>query len=273
MRSPMRIPITMCHGVNADRQPPLDADHFETCFRIASELDFESISYDDLAASRSGGAELPARAIMFDFDHPVRSIHEVIGPIMARFGFAGNLFVNTGPMEEMYAAPLADRQHRQWMTWEEIAELMAAGWHIGSHTHTHPNLSNLAVEDPTGARVREELAMCDHILKRELGIEPRDFAFTGTSWSSVAEHEVRQRYRFGRLWIVGAMYQADGGPIRYAELVRVDGDDESDGGPPEAARYITPETDPYRLPSMELERLIFDHDAYRHYLTCALHPE
>ena len=28
--------------------------------------------------------------------------------------------------------------------WEEIEELMAAGWHIGSHTHTHPNLSDIA---------------------------------------------------------------------------------------------------------------------------------
>lgn len=37
--------------------------------------------------------------------------------------------------------------------------------------------------------------------------------------------------RFGRLWIVGTEYQADGQVVRYADLVGVDADDETDGGP------------------------------------------
>ena len=81
---------------------------------------------------------------------------------------------------------------------------------------------------------------------------------------------MKKRYRFGRLWIVGAMYEADGQPIRYADLVGVAGADEEDGGPPAAARYITKESNPYRLPSMELERLIYDHGAFRNYLEGAL---
>jgi len=260
----------MCHGVNLDRRPPLDAEHLEACFRIASELGFESISYDDLAAWRAGQTKLPSRPIMFDFDHPARSIRQEILPLMRRFGFAGNLFINTGPMEEMYSGPTPAPQARRWMTWEEIAELMDHGWHMGSHTHTHPNLSELSTTDPSGEAVRGELTRCDEILHKELGIVPKDFAFTGTSWSSAADKEVKKRYRFGRLWIVGSMYEADGQPIRYADLVGATGPDEPDGGPPHAARYITNKTDPYRLPSMELERLIYDHDAYRSYLERAL---
>ena len=82
--------------------------------------------------------------------------------------------------------------------------------------------------------------------------------------------EVKKRYRFGRLWIVGTTYSADGDTIRYSELAGVSGDDEPDGGPPVAARYITLESNPYRLPSMELSRLIYDYDAYRRYLEGAL---
>ena len=70
----MRIPITMCHGVNREGPRPLDRERFEGYFRIASEMGFESISYDDLAAWRDGVGKLPARPIMFDFDHPVKSI-------------------------------------------------------------------------------------------------------------------------------------------------------------------------------------------------------
>jgi len=50
------------------------------------------------------------------------------------------------------------------------------------------------------------------------------------------------------------------------DLVGVPGDDEADGGPPYATRYITQESNPYRLTSMELENLIFEYDAYTDYL-------
>ena len=77
--------------------------------------------------------------------------------------------------------------------------------------------------------------------------------YTGTTWSRIAENEVRKRYRFGRPWIVGKHYNTDEGEIRYADLVGILGDDEADGGPPHAARYITADTDPHCLPSMDLE--------------------
>ena len=86
----MRIPITMCHGVNTRREPPLQ-----------------------------------------------------------EFGFRGNLFINTGPMEELYSGPMPDFEAREWMTWDEIRELMDTGWHIGSHTHSHPNLSELRSDTRT----------------------------------------------------------------------------------------------------------------------------
>jgi hypothetical protein len=91
--------------------------------------------------------------------------------------------------------------------------------------------------------------------------------------SRIAEHKVRKRYRFGRLWIVGTHYHTDEGQVRYADLAGVLGDDKADGGPPHAARYITADADPYRLPSMDLEHLIFEFDAYRAYLQGALGPE
>jgi len=261
----VRIPITMCHGTNWRRKPPLDAKHFEGYFQIASELGFRSISYDDLADWRNGNAALPERPIMFDFDHPAKSIRHTIWPIMQRSAFKGNLFINTGPMEKT--------GDDRWMTWEEIKELMAAGWHIGSHMHTHYNLSYLAKKDPAGALIREQLEKCDGILRKHLGIVSRDFAYTSTTWSSVAENEVKKRYRFARLWITGADYQTDTGPIRYADLVGAPGADEQDGGPPFAARYITQDTPHYKLPAMEFEFLIYEHNAFRRYLEGALVTE
>jgi peptidoglycan/xylan/chitin deacetylase (PgdA/CDA1 family) len=203
---------------------------------------------------------------MIDFDHPVISMRQEVFEILSRHGYRGNLFVNTGMLDEMYRKPLLPVGERPCMTWEELAELMEAGWGIGGHTVTHPNLSELSKRDPTGEKIRAELLANNEALRRHLGRAPRDFAFTGTSWSCVAEREVQKLYRFGRLWIVGAEYEADGAKIRYADLAGVSGDDEADGGPPAAARYITRETPAHRLPSMEIEGLIYERDAFRRYL-------
>ena len=73
----MRIPITMCHGISDSGDHPLSEGHFNTLLQIARELEFTSITYDELADWRGGG-ELPPRPIMFDFDHPVKSMrHEI----------------------------------------------------------------------------------------------------------------------------------------------------------------------------------------------------
>jgi peptidoglycan/xylan/chitin deacetylase (PgdA/CDA1 family) len=260
----------MCHGINWQPRPRkarprvnlLTAERFETYFRIAAELGFHSISYNQLADWKRGVADLPERPIMFDFDHPEGTIGRVIAPIMRRYGYTGNLFVNTSPMQKV--------DNPYYMKWDELGRLLAVGWHIGAHTHHHYRLDYLAKKDPSGGLIREELETCDAMLQTQLGVVAKDFAYTTTTWSRLAEDEVKKRYRFGRLWIIGPHYHTEAGKVRYADLVGVPGPDELDGGPPHAARYITKEADPYRLPSMELEHLIFQYDAFRAYLQGAL---
>ena len=260
----MRIPITMCHGINPGGNFPLTEEHFDSLVSVARELGFESIDYDHLAAWRGGSDELPRRPIMFDFDHPVKSMRHEMHAALDRRGYRGNLFINTGRMEgEGYGV--------ETMTWDEVRELVELGWHIGAHTVTHPNLSELSREDPSGDKLRLELQTCDATLEEQLGLRPQDFAFTGTSWSSVAEKLVMERYRFGRLWFIGSEYQVDGEKMRVAELVGVEGEDEADGGPPMAARYIERDTPAYRLPSVEIQTaLLHSEEAFRAYLEGAL---
>jgi peptidoglycan/xylan/chitin deacetylase (PgdA/CDA1 family) len=156
------------------------------------------------------------------------------------------------------------------MTWDEIQHLVELGWHIGAHTHNHYKLDYLTKKDPTGNAIREQFEICDEMIHAHLGIMPRDFAYTYNTWSQIAENEVRKRYRFARLWVTSEPYQTDKGQVRYAVLVGADGDDEIDGGPPYSVRYITERTDPYKLPSMELEHFIFEFDSFRSYLAGTL---
>ncbi len=266
----MRIPTTMCHGISVQKENQLTREHFDALVHVARELEFESIDYDDLWAWREGEKQLPDRTIMFNFDHPVKSMRYEMHEVLDKYGYRGNLFINTGPMNEMYSQPLPPDDEREFATWDELGELKDLGWHIGSHTVTHPNFSKLFNDDPTGDKLHAEFEKCDATLKEKIDVDSKDFAFTGTSWSSAAEKQVMQRYRFSRLWIIGTMYQVDGEKMRYAELVGLDGEDEQDGGPPMTARYITKESNPYRLPSMDLQELIHAPETFRKYLEAAL---
>ena len=266
----VRIPITMCHGIT-DR---LMVPRFEQYLRIASELGFSTINYDDLYAWLTDEGTLPARPLMIDVDHPVLSVSSDIFPLMERHGFTGNLFVNTGYFDDVCRTDPADDGRARCASWGQIRQLMSAGWTIGAHTHTHPNLSELSLTDPDGQAIRAEMDRNDAILEEHLGQRPRYFAFTGnrtgSTWSTVADNEARKRYRLGRLWIIGDKCEIDGRIERYADFVDASGPDEADGGPPHAARYIRRTTPLFRLPSMELEHLIYEPDAFRQYLTRAL---
>ncbi len=215
----MRIPITMCHGIWPDHEKPLTQEHLDCLIGVASGMGFQSITYDDLAAWRDGSATLPERPIMFDFDHPVKNMRYEVRDVLDRYGYTGNLFVYTRPYDEGYSRSLPWQVEGGHMTWGEIGELKEAGWQIGAHTVSHPNLSDLSAKDPTGETLRVELDRCIETIRKNLGFRPKDFAFTGTSWSSLAEQEVKKRFRFGRLWIVSSEYSADGKTIRYADLV------------------------------------------------------
>jgi peptidoglycan/xylan/chitin deacetylase (PgdA/CDA1 family) len=266
----MRIAITMCHGIRDAGPKPLSVSHFRKLIGLAAGLGFTSINYNDLDAWRNHGGSLPPRPILFDFDHGMASMLHLVHPILAEHGYRGNLFINTGLQENPPTPAEPATDETRIATWDELGKLVELGWHIGAHTVTHPNLSKLSTEDPTGAKLREELETCDATLKQRLGVTARDFAYTGTSFSTAAEREVKRRYRFGRLWIVRPMYESDGQMVRYADLVNVPGPDEPDGGPPMAARYITKDTPATRLPSMEIQGLIHTEQAFEAYLHGAM---
>ncbi len=265
----LRIPITMCHGVT-DR---LTLERFERYLGIARELEFSTINYDRLYAWLTGTDTLPDRPLMIDVDHPVGSVAEDMFPLMERYGFTGNLFVNTGYFEQRCSSSV-DAGQPLCANWDQIRQLMASGWTIGAHTHSHPNLSELSVDDLDGQAIREEMDTNDALLEEQLGQRPQYFAFTGnrtgSTWSTVADREAKKRYRLGRLWIIGDKCEVDGEVQRYADFVGAAGPDEADGGPPHAVRYITRQTPFFRLPSMELEYLIYEAEAFRQYLTRAL---
>ena len=107
------------------------------------------------------------------FDDAYRSVYERAFPILDELGVPATVFVPTD----------ADRQGlrdwngiREWSdtawrdelrgaSWSELSDLAAAGWEIGSHTRTHPDLTSLA-DDDLAAELEGSRQDCERSLGR-----------------------------------------------------------------------------------------------------------
>jgi peptidoglycan/xylan/chitin deacetylase (PgdA/CDA1 family) len=112
------------------------------------------------------------RTVAVTFDDAFRSVYELARPILSRLGVPATLFVPTRMIDrEPMAWPGIDRwlggpheSELTGMSWGQIQELDAAGWEIGSHTRSHPRLTQL-----DEASLAEELAGSRRDCEQRLG--------------------------------------------------------------------------------------------------------
>ena len=76
------------------------------------------------------------------FDDATLDQYENALPFMQQYGFQGTMYVITQKVGTTH-------EDESLMTWEQIQELHDAGWEIGAHSATHPNLVELSQEELT----------------------------------------------------------------------------------------------------------------------------
>ena len=134
--------------------------------------------YRGVTFSQIVRGEVPNKAVAITFDDGYRSVHELARPILDKFGIPATLFVPTDFIgsENPMAWPGIDQwlggEHERElipMSWEEVRELRDAGWEIGSHTKSHPKLTQVSdgelEEQLAGSRLEceRQLGECDSI--------------------------------------------------------------------------------------------------------------
>src|SRR5207249_687341 len=85
------------------------------------------------------------------FDDGYHSVRAAAFPILSRLGIPGTVFTCTDFVGTETPMPLdldcwADEGYAREllpMSWDDLGELRAAGWEIGSHTGSHPHLPAL----------------------------------------------------------------------------------------------------------------------------------
>ena len=122
--------------------PPANADiyrkdlsvspqNFEAQLQYLKEAGYTTISVSDLIYYLSGRKSLPKKAIILSFDDGYADNYENAFPLLKKYGFRATFSVITDRID--FADP-------NYMTWENIIEMHAAGMEFGAHSKRHFDL-------------------------------------------------------------------------------------------------------------------------------------
>ncbi len=175
------VPILLYHwiGISPTDGPTYRSPYyvkpetFDAQMKLLHDWGYTTITIDMLLSAIGKGAELPPRPVLITFDDGHVDNYTAAFPIMQKYGFTGILYVvaNYIGVENYLSA-------------DQIKEMAAAGWEVGSHTISHADLTVLEPQ-----RQRAEIVDSKAFLERTLDVPVRTIAYPfGLSNSSVIDY-------------------------------------------------------------------------------------
>ena len=189
-----------------------------------------SAGYEPATFSDAVRGDHQSKTFAVTFDDAYESVLRLAAPVMDRLSVPGTVFVPTAHIQDR---PMSWPGIDRWsgtpdedellpLTWDQLRSLAGAGWEIGSHTRTHPHLTELP-ED----RCIEELLLSRQECEREIGVSCLTVAYPyGDENKAVARAAVEAGYANGASlpppfneptmmsWPRTGLYRVDG-PVRF----------------------------------------------------------
>jgi peptidoglycan/xylan/chitin deacetylase (PgdA/CDA1 family) len=129
-------PILLYHHISQFDSPTTSTyyalpEDFEMQIRALHDWGYTSISISQLVEAILHGARLPNRPVVITFDDGNLDVYTNAFPIMQKYDFTGVMYI---VVNELHADG--------YMGVDQIQEMVAAGWEVGSHSMTHAHLSD-----------------------------------------------------------------------------------------------------------------------------------
>jgi len=175
------VPILLYHWIEVS---PTDGPNYTSPYYVKPEVfdaemkllydwGYQTITIDMLLNAINEGAELPPRPMLITFDDGHVDNYTNAFPIMQKYGFTGTLYIvgNYIGIDN-------------YLNVDQIKEMAAAGWEVGSHTMNHLDLTALEPQ-----RQRAEVVDSKIFLEQTLGVPIKTIAYPfGISNSSVIDY-------------------------------------------------------------------------------------
>jgi peptidoglycan/xylan/chitin deacetylase (PgdA/CDA1 family) len=181
------IPILTYHRFAEDCNSPLcmPASTFERQMQYLKENGYHVITAEELSAFLEYRRGLPRKSVLITMDDGYRSVYNIAYPILQKYGYKATVYVYTSFVGVSKMA----------ITWNQLKEMKANGFTIGSHTINHSDLTQPKAgetEQAHLARVKEELFGSKKIIDRKLGQDTHFLAYPFGFYDQRSVHIARQ---------------------------------------------------------------------------------
>jgi len=170
------VPILLYHRIGEspiNSQYYVSPEKFEEQMKLLHDWEYTVIPVELLVDAIKDGADLPPRPVIITIDDGDISVYETAFPIMQKYGLTGVVYIVGNYMGT-----------DGYMSAEQIKELVAAGWEVGSHSRSHRDLTKL---EPAIQRV--EIVDARKELQKATGSPVLTFAYPfGIMNSGVADY-------------------------------------------------------------------------------------
>jgi len=158
------IPILAYHqfGKNCRSLLCVPAHIFDLQMRYLKENGYRVITAEELLAFLEYRQSLPKKSVLITMDDGYRSVYSIAYPILKKYGFTAIFFIYTDFVGVSSSA----------VTWDQLREMKANGFTIGSHTMFHSDLTKKKVGETEVefiARIKKELHGSKEIIDQKLG--------------------------------------------------------------------------------------------------------
>ena len=154
-------------------------DDFRAQMQFLRDNGYTPIPVSLLVKAIDFGAPLPEKPVVISFDDGDITIYTAAFPIMKEFGYVGvNYLVGNRLGSDGF------------LSVDQIKEMIAAGWEVGSHSMTHSDLTQ-------SGEVEWELTQSKANLEEKLGVKVDTFAYPFGTFSSEIINEVSKIYSAG----------------------------------------------------------------------------
>jgi len=157
------VPILTYHrfAESCDSNMCMPRKTFEGQMQYLSDNGYHVVTAQELIAFLEYRQSLPKKSVLITMDDGYRSVYSVAYPILKKFGYTATLFVYT---DFVGVSKMA-------ITWDQLKEMKADGFMIGSHTMAHSDLTRPQEDEPEPeflARIKKELYGSKKILDQKL---------------------------------------------------------------------------------------------------------
>lgn len=178
------LPILMYHHIRDYHNPKdkmgtqlsVSPQNFEEQMAYLALEKYNTISLQHLVNFLEKGEVLPEKPIILTFDDGYKDVFQNAYPILQKYHLKATFFVIVNKVDT-----------GNYLSWDDVKNMIQNGMEIGSHTLNHPNLTKVSSE-----KAKDEIFQSKAILEEKLGQKINFFCYPSGEFNNQTIEFVKQ---------------------------------------------------------------------------------